>query len=116
MATTKKTPAKKAAAPKKAPVAKKQEPAEQLSLPKAPEPVVNPKEEIISYVIPRDKSFESNDQYFEYCLNGANYRFKRGVVLNHPRWLYDAVSTVLFRRERISPYIAEFMNTSKKLN
>ena len=119
MATTKKTPAKKAATPKKAPTPKKpvvEESAEQLSLPKAPEPVVNPPEEIVSYVIPRDNSLESTDQYFEYNLNGVNYRFKRGEVLHHPRKLYDAISNVLLRRERISPYIAEFMNTSKKLN
>lgn len=114
MATTKKTPAKKAATTKKAaPVTKEPE---QLSLPNKPEPVVTPQEEIVSYVIPRDKSLESTDQFFEYNLNGTNYRFKRGVVLNHPRKLYEAISNVLFRRERISPYIAEFMNTSKKLN
>ena len=116
MATTKKTTAKKAAAPKKAkPVVK--ETAEQLEvIPKAPEPVVKPEEEIVSYVIPRDNSLESNDQFFEYSLNGVNYRFKRGVVLHHPKPLYDAISAVLFRRERKSPYIAEFENTSKKLN
>lgn len=116
MATTKKTTAKKAAAPKKVkPVV--EETAEQLEvIPKAPEPVVKPEEEIIGYVIPRDNALESNDQYFEYSLNGVNYRFKRGVVLHHPKPLYDAISNVLFRRERISPYIAEFMNTSKKLN
>ena len=119
MATTKKTTAKKAATPKKAPAPKKpvvEESAEQLSLPKAPEPVVNPHEETVRYVIPRDNSLESSDQFFEYNLNGVNYRFMRGVVLEHPRKLYDAISAVLFRRERISPYIAEFMNTSKKLN
>lgn len=117
MATTKKTTAKKAAAPKKANKPAVANPAEQIEvIPKAPEPVVKPEEEIIGYVIPRDNALESNDQYFEYSLNGVNYRFKRGVVLHHPKPLYDAISNVLFRRERISPYIAEFMNTSKKLN
>lgn len=107
MATTKKTTTKKAPVPKK--VAPVKEPEQSIVAP----PV---EEEKINYVIPLDKSLESNDQFFEYNLNGINYRFKRGVILSHPRNLYDAISAVLFRRERVSPYIAEFMNTSKKLN
>ncbi len=118
MATTKKTTAKKAAAPKKTTKAKAIPVAEQVEcIPKDPEPMKEPPaEEMVSYVIPKDPGMENGDQFFEINLNGINYRFKRGEVLHHPRKLYDAISNVLFRRERISPYIAEFMNNSKKLN
>lgn len=122
MATTKKTTTKKAAskpAPKKQhePIEKKPERGvEQLELPSKPEPVKPKEEEKVSYVIPKDNSLESGDQYFEWCCNGINYRFKRGEVLTHPRSLYEAISKKLFARERVSPFVAEFMNTSKKLN
>ena len=122
MATTKKTPAKKAAskpATKKQhePVEKKPEHGiEQLELPNKPEPVKPIEEEKISYVIPRDDSLESADQYFEWCCNGINYRFKRGEVLTHPRSLYEKISKKLFAREHVSTFVAEFKNTSKKLN
>ena len=115
MATTKKTTTKKTTgrpAKKTIPV----QIAEQIedAIPTKPEPVKP--EETVSYVIPRDPSLSSGDQFFEYCLNGVNYRFKRGEVLTHPRSLYEAINDVLMRRERKSPFIAEFQNTSKKLN
>ena len=114
MATTKKTPTKKAPgrpAKKTVPV----QTAEQIedAIPTKPEPVKP--EETVSYVIPRDPSLSSGDQFFEWCLNGINYRFKRGEVLTHPRSLYDAISQKLMNREKVSPFIAEFQNTSKKL-
>ena len=113
MATTKKTTTKKTTrAPKKvAPV----QTAEQIedAIPTKPEPIEP--EETVSYVIPKDPSLSSGDQFFEWCLNGINYRFKRGEVLTHPRSLYDAISQKLRDRERVSPFIAEFQNTSKKL-
>ena len=115
MATTKKTTAKKAAAPKK-----KQAPsAEQLEvIPTKPEPVkpATETEKLISYVIPRDNSLESGDQFFEWNCNGINYRFKRGEVLTHPESLYRAISEKLMARESVSPFIAGFKNTSMKLN
>lgn len=128
MATTKKTTTKKATSK---PAPKKQKEyhsiddalagvldlqVEQIedAIPTKPEPVKP--EETVSYVIPRDPSLSSGDQFFEYCLNGINYRFKRGEVLTHPKSLYDAIYNVLMRRERKSPFIAEFQNTSKKLN
>lgn len=114
MATTKKTEAKKTTrAPKKVAPARTAEQIED-AIPTKPEPVKP--EETVSYVIPRDPSLSSGDQFFEYCLNGINYRFKRGEVLTHPKSLYDAIYNVLMRRERKSPFIAEFQNTSKKLN
>ena len=114
MATTKKTPTKKTTrAPKKVAPARTAEQIED-AIPTKPEPVKP--EETVSYVIPRDPSLSSGDQFFEYCLNGINYRFKRGEVLTHPRSLYKAINDVLMRRERKSPFIAEFQNTSKKLN
>lgn len=119
MATTKKTTAaKKATAPKKAPekYTVKADPVEQLELPHAPEPQPVAADEMVSYVIPRDPSFEANDQYFEWNLNGINYRFKRGEVLTHPRSFYEEVAAKLQLREHISPEVAEFMNKSKKLN
>ena len=123
MATTKKNTSKKTpgkAAPKRqhAPVEKKQEPvAEQLTdvIPVKPEPV-DPSNDIINYEIPLDRSFESTDQYWEGNLNGINYRFRRGEPLAHPRWLYEYVRSKLWAKEHISPFVAEFMNTSKRLN
>jgi len=114
MATTKKTETKKTT--RKAPAKKVAPTAEQIedAIPTKPEPVKL--EETVSYVIPRDPSLSSGDQFFEYCLNGINYRFKRGEVLTHPKSLYAAINDVLMRRERKSPFIAEFQNTSKKLN
>ncbi len=114
MATTKKTETKKAnRAPKKVAPARTTEQSED-AIPTKPEPVEP--EETVSYIIPRDPSFDSGDQFFEYCLNGINYRFRRGEVLTHPKSLYEAINDVLMRRERVSPFIAEFQNTSKKLN
>ena len=114
MATTKKTETKKTTrAPKKVAPASTAEQIED-AIPTKPEPVKP--EETVSYVIPRDPSLSSGDQFFEYCLNGINYRFKRGEVLTHPKSLYEAINDVLMRRERKSPFIAEFQNTSKKLN
>lgn len=114
MATTKKTPTKKTTG---RPAKKTAEQIEN-AIPTAPEPVkpAHEVEEMVSYVIPRDPSLSSGDQFFEWCCNGVNYRFKRGEVLTHPRSLYEAINEVLMRRERKSPFIAEFQNTSKKLN
>jgi hypothetical protein len=114
MATTKKTPAKKTAskaAPKKT--------AEQIeAIPTAPEPVkpAHEVEEMVSYVIPKDPGLESNDQFFEININGVNYRFKRGEVLTHPKGFYQFIAYKLSLREHRDPFIAEFQNTSKKLN
>lgn len=115
MATTKKTETKKTTrATKKVASA-----AEQIeAIPTKPEPVkpAHEVEEMVSYVIPKDPSFEAEDQYFEWNLNGINYRFKRGEVLTHPRSFYEEVSAKLQLREHVSPEVAEFMNKSKKLN
>lgn len=120
MATTKKTTAKKTAAPKKAPVAKKTAPAAQIedAIPTAPEPVkpAHEVEEMVSYVIPKDPGMEPNDQFFEININGVNYRFKRGEVLTHPKGFYQFIAYKLSLREHRDPFIAEFQNTSKKLN
>lgn len=120
MATTKKTTAKKAAAPKKANKPAVANTAEQLEvIPKDPEPVkpANEVEEMVTYVIPRDPSFEADDQFFEWNLNGINYRFKRGETLTHPRSFFDAISEKLQLREHRSPEIAAFMDPKgKKLN
>lgn len=124
MATTKKTTAKKAAAPTKNPtkktaeINKKLNTAEQIeeAIPVKPEPVAPPPEEMVSYVIPKDPGMESNDQFFEININGINYRFKRGEVLTHPKGFYQFIAYKLSLRENISPEIAEFKNNSKKLN
>ena len=118
MATTKKTETKKTpgkTAPKKQKEYKSLDEAiaDVFMLPTKPEPIEP--EETVSYVIPKDPSLSSGDQFFEWCLNGINYRFKRGEVLTHPRSLYDAISQKLRDREKVSPFIAEFQNTSKKL-
>ena len=116
MATTKKTPAKKAAAPKKttkvkAPVAEQVE-----CIPKDPEPIKEPPVEMVSYVIPKDPGMESDDQFFEININGINYRFKRGEALTHPRDFYEFIAYKLSLREHIDPLVAEFKDKSKKLN
>jgi hypothetical protein len=117
MATTKKTTAKKAAAPKKTTKAKTIPVAEQVEcIPKDPEPVKEPPEEMVSYVIPKDPGMENGDQFFEINLNGINYRFKRGEVLTHPKGFYEFIAYKLSLRENISPEVAEFLNNSKKLN
>lgn len=117
MATTKKTPAKKAAAPKKANKPAVAKPAEQLEvIPKAPEPVKPVAEEMVSYVIPRDPGMEAGDQFFEISINGVNYRFKRGEVLTHPKGFYQFIAYKLSLREHVDPLVAEFKDKSKKLN
>jgi hypothetical protein len=115
MATAKKTPAKKTTAPKKAPVKTVQI---EDAIPTAPEPVkpAHEVEEMVSYVIPKDPGLESNDQFFEININGVNYRFKRGEVLTHPKGFYQFIAYKLSLREHRDPFIAEFQNTSKKLN
>lgn len=119
MATNKKTTAKKAAAPKKAPVKKTVEKqAEQIenAIPVKPEPIEKPVEEMVSYVIPRDPGLEAEDQFFEISINGVNYRFKRGEVLTHPKGFYQFIAYKLSLRENIDPFVAEFKDSSKKLN
>lgn len=117
MATTKKTPAKKAAAPKKTTKAKAVPVAEQVEcIPKDPEPVKEHPVEMVSYVIPKDPGMESDDQFFEININGINYRFKRGEVLTHPRDFYEFIAYKLSLREHIDPLVAEFKDKSKKLN
>ena len=106
MATNTKT-AKKAS-PKKT--------AEQISLPKAPEPVVDPADEIVEYIIPLDPDMPEGDQWFEYCLNGIVYRLKRGVVHKHPRRYAEAFLRKAELRARRFEAVQEFKNTSKKLN
>ena len=112
MATTKKTETKKTT--RKAPAKKVAEQIED-AIPTKPEPV-KLEEEKKSLMIPLDGSLESKDQFFEYCLNGMNYRFKRGVWHTLPAWLADAIIDKLRMRENVSPFVAEFQNTSKKLN
>ena len=115
MATTKKTETKKTTrAPKKVAPARTAEQIED-AIPTKPEPV-KLEEEKKSLMIPLDGSLESKDQFFEYCLNGMNYRFKRGVWHTLPAWLADAIIDKLRMRENVSPFVAEFQNTSKKLN
>jgi hypothetical protein len=117
MATTKKTPAKKAAAPKKTTKAKTAPVAEQVEcIPKDPEPIKEPPVEMVAYVIPKDPGMESDDQFFEININGINYRFKRGEVLTHPRDFYEFIAYKLSLREHIDPLVAEFKDKSKKLN
>ena len=117
MATTKKTPAKKAAEPKKTTKAKIAPVAEQVEcIPKDPEPIKEPPVEMVSYVIPKDPGMESDDQFFEININGINYRFKRGEVLTHPRDFYEFIAYKLSLREHIDPLVAEFKDKSKKLN
>lgn len=111
MATTKKTTTAKKPAAKRAAAA----PApEQLELPAQPTPAPTP--EYVDYVIPKQPGFMDVDQFFEYCLNGTVYRFRRGVLLHHPKWLYEAVMRKVNAADRISDQAAAFMNTSKKLN
>ena len=119
MATTKKTTAKKAAAPKKANKPAVAKPSEQLEvIPKAPEPVkpAHEVEEMVSYVIPRDPGMEAGDQFCEISINGVNYRFKRGEVLTHPKGFYQFIAYKLSLREHVDPLVAEFKDKSKKLN
>lgn len=118
MATT-----KKANTTKKAPgrPAKNVAPAvEQIedAIPTKPEPVkpAHEAEEMVSYVIPKDPGLEPDDQFFEININGMNYRFKRGEVLTHPKDFYQFIAYKLSLREHRDPFIAEFQNTSKKLN
>ena len=118
MATTKKTQAKKTTA-KTAP--KKQKEYKSLDealtgvfqLPTKPEP--QPEPEYVEYMIPKRPGFEAVDQFFEYCLNGTVYRFKRGVMLKHPKWLYDAVMRKVQATDSVSEQAAAFQNY-KKLN
>ena len=114
---TKKTASK--ATPKKqhAHVEKKQEPvAEQLTDVIPVKPEEPPKEEMVSYVIPKDPGLEATDQFFEININGINYRFARGEVLTHPKGFYQFIAYKLSLRENVSPLVAEFKDKSKRLN
>lgn len=113
MATTKKTTAKKTATTPKKQHEKKRNAPEQLELPSKPEK--QPEPEYVDYMIPKRAGFEAVDQFFEYCLNGTVYRFKRGVMLHHPKWLYDAVIRKVEATDRVSDQAIAFQH-NKKLN
>ena len=106
-ATTTKKPISKKATPKKA---EKRSPLSNTSEP------VQPKIEYIDYVIPLDPDREPSDQFFEYNVNGITYRHPRGVVLHHPREHAEAILAKLDKISRAKNSMAEFMNSSKKLN
>ena len=105
-ATTTKKTATKCAKPAPAP--------EQSELPTQPAPAPEP--EYVDYIIPKRAGFMEVDQYFEYCLNGTPYRFRRGVILHHPKWLYEAVMRKVEATDKVSTQASAFMNTSKKIN
>ena len=111
MATTKKTTTSKKTATK---CAKPAPAPEQPELPTQPAPAPEP--EYVDYIIPKRAGFMEVDQYFEYCRNGVVYRFRRGVVLHHPREIYETVMQKENAADSVSEQAAAFMNTSKKLN
>jgi hypothetical protein len=112
MANTAKKPAATKAAPKKTAPKKT---AEQMSLPKAPDPVP-PETDFVDYMIPLDPDREPTDQFFEYNINGVTYRHRRGVMLHHPRKHAEAILAKLDKISKARESMSAFLNMTKKLN
>jgi hypothetical protein len=70
----------------------------------------------VEFIIPRDPSLEDRCQLFEGCYNGHVFCYSRGETIRVPRARFEFISHLLEENEHISPEVAEFTNTSKRLN
>lgn len=73
-------------------------------------------EETKTIIIPRDPRFPKEDQFWEYCINGVIYRYRRGVPQEVPATIYDSVVRKLRMQEESAVVIAEYGGSGKKLN
>lgn len=72
-------------------------------------------EEMKTIIIPRDPRFPKEDQFWEYCLNGVIYRYRRGVPQKVPATIYDSVVRKLRMQEQSAVVIAEYSGKGKRL-
>lgn len=109
---------KKTAATQKTPAAKKpatpKPKAETTAEPVKHEttPVVD---RTITIIIPEDPALQSDDQYWEYGINGITQRFRRGVPLELPADFAETVMAKLAKQKLIYENVKDFRNTSKKI-
>lgn len=72
--------------------------------------------EFVTMVIPEDPSLGVGDQYWEHCVNGVNYRYKRGEEIRIPKDLAETFVRKL-KMKRISAMVySEWKGDGKHLN
>lgn len=114
MATTKKTTAKKTVKkveePVVEPVENTGEAIEKATLKRISE------EEKVSFIIPVDPRFPSDQQFWEHNINGVNYRFPRGEELELPKSLADVFIRKLKMQQESAVVIGQWQGKGKKLD
>lgn len=109
MATTKKT-AKK-------PVVKVEAPVE--NTPEAVEAATEKRiasEDKVTFIIPIDPRFPSDQQFWEHNINGVTYRYPRGEEIQLPKSLADVFVRKLKLQQQSAVVIGEFSGKGKKLD
>lgn len=123
MPTTKKTTTKKTTVKKTAP--KKAEPVvEEVAEEELPYEIASEiatekhmqNSELVTMIIPEDPSLGVGDQYWEHCVNGVNYRYKRGVELKIPKDLADTFIRKLKMKKISAMVVSDWKGNGKKLD
>lgn len=122
MPTTKKTTTKKTTAKKTAP--KKAEPVVEEVVEEVPYEIASEKAtekhmqegEFVTMVIPEDPSLGAGDQYWEHCVNGVNYRYKRGEEIRIPKDLAETFIRKLKMKKISAMVYSEWMGDGKRMN
>ena len=72
--------------------------------------------EFITMIIPEDPSLGTGDQYWEHCVNGVNYRYKRGEEIRLPKDLADTFIRKLKMKKISAMVYSEWKGDGKQLN
>lgn len=73
--------------------------------------------EFVDMIFPYNPALGSGDQYFEHCVNGVIYRYKRGEMVHVPKDLADTFARKEQMRTKMSVTYSEFMHgNGKKLD
>ena len=72
--------------------------------------------EFVTMVIPEDPSLGAGDQYWEHCVNGVNYRYKRGEEIRIPKDLAETFIRKLKMKKISAMVYSEWMGDGKRMN
>lgn len=72
--------------------------------------------EFVTMIIPEDPSLGVGDQYWEHCVNGVNYRYKRGEELEIPKDLAETFIRKLKMKKISATVFSGWKGEGKKLD
>lgn len=72
--------------------------------------------ELVTMIIPEDPSLGVGDQYWEHCVNGVNYRYKRGVELEIPKDLAETFIRKLKMKKISATVFSGWKGNGRKLD